>query len=127
MFQVAGSHESVVNVDLEGPSTSLAQSETVGTGGRLSEGAVGGVEVVQYQPAQIEYHDTPANMVISDDSAEDDGVVERTHNKRANKVAPALSMESVRSQDSDSNELQKLMPAIVHRDNNGTRRESESS
>lgn len=124
LLQIHGSRDSVANVDLEGASTSLAQSEAVATH-NTEDGTVGEVQVVQYQPAEVEYHETPANLV-SDDSAEDDPMVERPHSKR-NKVAPALSMESMRSQDSDSNELQKLMPPMVHRDNNGTRRESESS
>ena len=126
----------MANIDLEAPSTSVGPTETalMPTTSNVEEGAVGGVEIIHYQPPQVEYHETPSTIVTTptqpvppggDNTTEDEEDEEPVIvNKSSPTVAPAESMESVRSAESESNELQSLMP---QRKDSLTDRETEST
>lgn len=109
----------MANIDLEGGSTSVGQSETVHLAGTstIEEGAESGVEILQYQPPQVEYHETPAEVTDcpgkeTSNDEEAAGEEEPIMGESCSvKVAAAESMESVRSAESESNELQSLMPS----------------
>ena len=58
--QVHGSRDSVVNIEIEGPSTSIGPSELVPPDTSRDLGS-SPVEVIRYQPAQVEYHDIPSS------------------------------------------------------------------
>lgn len=49
----------MVNIEIEGPSTSIGPSELVPTDAARELGS-SPVEVIRYQPAQVEYHDIPS-------------------------------------------------------------------
>ena len=106
------------------------------TSSHIEEGAVGGVEMIGVQPAQaqVEYHPhqeppnfsfTPLTPTAPSCSMEqvdierqplqpvstaDSDSNSSTGAKCRNKVITSESMESMRSTDSDTNELQSLMP-----------------
>ena len=136
-LQIQGSRESV-HIDFEGASTSVGPSDMLHgrTSSHLEEGAVGGVEMIGVQPAQaqVEYHphQEPPNFSFSALSptaptcsmeqvdierqplqpvtAGDCDSNSSSSEKCRNKVITSESMESMRSTDSDANELQSLMP-----------------
>ena len=117
MFQIHGSRDSVANIDLEGASTSVGPSDAAHLAGSstIEDTNEAGVEIIHYQPPQVEYHETPATLVTDKEtSSGEDAAPEETHPimgaEASPKVAPAESMESVHSAESESNELQSLMP-----------------
>lgn len=131
-FQVHGSRDSVVNIEIEGPSTSIGPSELVPHDGSRDHGA-NAVEVIRYQPAQVEYHDIPSSpesggiagsppgtmgVVVEEDEEEEIGEAEGEkiglvsgQNQSGNQVTGSTekSLDSVQTLDSEVNELQSLM------------------
>ncbi|ELT95899.1 hypothetical protein CAPTEDRAFT_227655 [Capitella teleta] len=100
-LQVHGSHDSMVNIEIEGPSTSIGPSELV-PAENAREIGTSPVEVIRYQPAQVEYHDIPSESTSSG----------------ASMTSPAMEEEDdeevgrvgmVKESDGEPHELQSLM------------------
>lgn len=108
-LQIQGSRESV-NIEGEGASASMSPSEQVAaTTSQLEDtDDVQGVEIVRYQPPQIEYHDKGRSGSEEDDLVGEVAATEALVSSHI--LAPAESLDSVRSTDSDSNEWHALMP-----------------
>ena len=133
-----GSHESMAHIEMDPGSTSVGRSDVVRHDplssvtfpGDESSGHGAGVEVIRYQPAQVEYHESPLedapntahHDVIVLSSGADSADVTSLPGKKGKGVggmAPCDSLESIRSTESDSNELQSLMPRS-HRKEKGS-------
>ena len=111
--QIHGSRDSVVNIDLEAPSTSYGPSELIPPDS-LREAESDVLEVIRYQPAHVEYHEVPccvggeqADKVEASPKADS----EQGEDAATTPLKRATSLESVHSVESETNELQSLMSA----------------
>lgn len=120
--QMHNSRESVANIELDVGSTSLGRVD-MGHDPLASsipdEPTSPSMETIRYQPAQVEHHQTPPDNTIEqpapptdDTTSVDLSVVPAKRPKGNVTMAPSDSLESIRSTESDSNELQSLMPRI---------------
>ena len=125
--QMQGSHESMAHIELDtGSSMSMARNEPGQAVPAVTaeDPAPPRLEILQYQPAQVEYHEMPVEDAVT--AVEPEGTVvsipilSRTRDALETvPMAPTDSMESVHSTESDSNETQSLMPQHKEKSTNG--------
>jgi len=126
-MQIHGSRESIVNIDVEGPSTSLGPFDILSPdNGR--EFDHNGVEVIRFQPAQIDYHDVP----VSSSGHDHDEVDEASDGAQANHIAPSeelkrCSMDAGLRDGVISEESEAIAMASVHHDEEVSNKVVESS
>ncbi len=72
------SRESCINIDLEGASTSISPSELIQAEQPIREFDCDGVEVVHFQPSQIEFHSRRHSSPVNTDEIEDLGSLDES-------------------------------------------------
>lgn len=110
MFQLNGSQDSVVHVEVDSHTTSGAIVDDPEQGTIALPEASGGIgatiKIVHYQPSKYDFH-APSNGEIQEDLPLSSTTVPLTSNSHP--VSPANSVRSIQSSDSDCTEFQSLM------------------